>query len=156
NVVPVVADPSADPLTRAVAAWSEASRCHSPYCLHDADPLAAVASAWERRYDTFGDDGSPVIGELEVAIHETVAAWRAGSLELPDYYVVVDADRFGETRRHWYLGVLHAAAPSRVMPCSGGPAEVTAILPRLISGRWWPALDHLLDGIDRVVPERVR
>src|SRR4029077_46285 len=108
----------------------------------------AVATAWERRYDTLAPDGSPLIGELEVAVAETLARWRAGSLELPDYYLVLDADRFGETRRHWYLGVLHAAAPARVVPVTGGPAALTALLPRLIPGRWWQPLDRLLDGID--------
>jgi hypothetical protein len=151
NVVPVLADPDADALTRAIAAWSVASRAHSPYCVHDADPLAAVATAWERRYDAEG-----AVGELEVAVHETLARWRAGSIELPDYYVVLDAERFGATRRHWYLGVLHTAAPVRVVPCPSAPAALTELLPRLSPGKWWPPLDRLLDGIDRVVPDQVR
>ena len=86
-------------------------RAHSPYLVHDADPLAAVGDAWVRRYDEQGP-----IGELEVAVAETLARWRVGSIELPDYYLVLDAEAWGATRRHWYLGVLHGAAPARVVP----------------------------------------
>jgi hypothetical protein len=148
NVVGLVVSPDDHPLDRAVAAWKDAARAHAPYFVHDADPLAAVAEAWVRLYDEHGPRG-----ELEVAVSETLARWRPGSIELPDYYLVLDAETWGPTRRHWYLGVLHAAAPARVVPVAAGDAEST--LPRLGAGRWWPDLDELLDGIDRVVPDRV-
>ena len=67
NVVPVSVDDD-PPLDRAVATWSEATRAHTPYLVHDADPLAAVADAWVRHYDEQGP-----IGELEVAVAETLA-----------------------------------------------------------------------------------
>ena len=68
-------------------------------------------------------------GELEVAVSETLARWRPGSIELPDYYLVIDADTWAPTRRHWYLGVLHATAPARVVPAAASDAE--AALARL-------------------------
>ena len=149
NVVTHAADPEADPLDRAVAAWSAATRVHTPYFAHDADPLDATADAWIRRYD-----GEGPIGELEVAVVDTLARWRAGSVELPDYYLVVDAETWAPTRKHWYLGVLHAAAPARVVPVVDADAAVAA-LGRLTPGRWWPDLDELLADIDRIVPDQV-
>jgi hypothetical protein len=147
NVASAIPD-EGDPLDRAVAAWAGASRAHTPYFVHDADPLAATADAWVRRFD-----GAGPIGELEVAVQEALVRWRVGSIELPDYYLVVDADRWDATRRHWYLGVLHRAAPARVAPTTGGDAAGT--LAHLTAGRWWPDLDELLAGIDRVVPDQV-
>ena len=150
NVVAHGADPDSTPLDRAVDAWSVASRTHAPYFVHDADPLAAVAGAWVHRYDEQGP-----AGELEVAVTETVARWRARSIELPDYYLVLDAETWGETRRHWYLGVLHETAPARVVPTVGDPLVLSDALGHLAAARWWPDVDRLLDGIDRVVPDRV-
>ena len=149
NVGTIVPEPSDASLDRAVAAWSEATRVHLPYFAHDADPLDAAATAWVRRFDEQGP-----VGELEVAVTDTLARWRAASIELPDYYLVLDAEGWTPTRRHWYLGVLHRAAPSRVVPVPNADAA-EATLPRLSAGRWWPDLDDLLDGIDRVVPDQV-
>ena len=111
NVVAVSREVDEPALDRAVATWAEAQRAHSPYLVHDADPLATVVDAWVRHFDEQGP-----IGELEVAVAETRARWRVGSIELPDYYLVLDAETWGPTRRHWYLGVLHRAAPARVVP----------------------------------------
>jgi hypothetical protein len=147
NVTVLVPDADEAPLDRAVAAWTAATHTHTPYFAHDADPLAAVASAWVRRFDEQGP-----IGELEVAIADTLLRWRAGSVELPDYYLVLDAEGWPPTRRHWYLGVLHGAAPARVVPVPNVDAA-GAVLGHLGAGRWWPDLDELLDGVDRVVPD---
>lgn len=149
NVRTVLPDPDAPPLDRAVDAWSAAAGAHVPYLVHDADPLEAVADAWVRRFD-----GAGPVGELEVAVAETLTRWRTGSFELPDYYVVVDPDALGPTRRHWYLGLLHGRAPGRVVPVAR-PGDLRRELRRLAPARWWPPLDRLLDGIDRVVPDRV-
>jgi hypothetical protein len=149
NVRAVPTDPEAAPLERATAAWQVAAGSHRPYLVHDADPLAAVADAWVRRFD----EQAPA-GELEVAVAETLRRWRAGTVELPDYYLVLDADAWQATRRHWYLGVLHRAAPSRVLPAPGTAAAVRERLAVLAAGRWWPDMDRLLDGIDRLVPDR--
>ena len=149
NVVPVSVDGDDAPLDRAVATWSEAVRSHAPYLVHDADPLAVVAEAWVRFYDEQGP-----AGELEVAVAETLARWRVGSIELPDYYLVLDAEAWPPTRRHWYLGVLHRAAPARVVPVANADAAAH-MLPRLGAGAWWPDLDDLLEGIERVVPDQL-
>jgi len=149
NVVPVSVDAGDTALDRAVATWAEAVRAHTPYLVHDADPLAAVADAWVRHFDEQGP-----IGELEVAVAETLARWRVGSIELPDYYLVLDAEAWPATRRHWYLGVLHRAAPARVVPVPD-PDAAARTLPRLGAGAWWPDLDVLLGGIERVVPDQL-
>jgi hypothetical protein len=149
NVVPVTVDADDPPLDRAVATWAEVSRAHTPYLVHDADPLAAVADAWVRRYDEEGP-----VGELEVAVAEALARWRVGSIELPDYYLVIDAESWPPTRRHWYLGVLHRAAPARVVPVPD-PDAATRTLPHLGAGAWWPDLDDLLRGIEQVVPDQL-
>lgn len=146
NVVAVPVDADDPPLDRAVAVWARATRAHTPYLVHDADPLLAVADAWVRRFDSAGP-----IGELEVAVSETLARWRVGSIELPDYYVVLDAESWSPTRRHWYLGLLHTAAPARVVPVAD-PDAAARMLGRLGTGAWWPDLDDLLGGIERVVP----
>ena len=149
NVRTALPDPQGSPLERAVSAWETARRTHAPYLLHDADPLALVAEAWVRWFD----QQAPA-GELEVALQQTLERWRARSLELPDYYLALDAAELDATRRHWYLGFLHRAAPSRVVPVAGEPGAVRAQLGRLASGRWWPDLDRLLDGVERVVPDQ--
>jgi hypothetical protein len=153
NVATVRPDAAAPPLERAIAAWQAATRTHTTYLLHDADPLETVADAWVRRFDV--EQPGPA-GELEVAIAETLRRWRARAIELPDYYLVLDPETWEATRRHFYLGVLHRAAPSRVLPVAGTPGRIGAQLGRLRSGRWWPEADRLLDGIDRVVPDRVQ
>jgi hypothetical protein len=147
NVRAAQLDPDRPVLDRAVEAWDLAARAAVPYFLHDADPLAWVEGAWARRFDA----GSPP-GELEVAVTETTRRWRAGSLELPDYYVVVEPESWDQTRRHWYLGVLVGAAPRRVTTVD--PGELVPALPHLPPGPWWPELDQLLAGIEDVVPDQ--
>jgi hypothetical protein len=149
NVAPATVADTDDVLDRAVQAWSEATRVHTPYFVHDADPLAAVVDAWVRRTDEQGP-----VGELEVAVAATLARWRVGSIELPDYYLVLEAEALPPTRRHWYLGVLHRAAPARVVPVANA-GEAAHALPRLGAGRWWPDVDELLTGVDRVAPEQL-
>ncbi len=139
-----------DPLERARLATQAAASAHVPYFVHDADPLELVAESWVRLFDAEGP-----IGELEVAAAETVARWRNQTLELPDYYLVTDTDAMTPTRRHWYFGVLHAAAPSRVVPVRNGPTALVAALEELQPTRWWPPLAELLDGIERRAPDTI-
>ncbi|HEY1734985.1 MAG TPA: hypothetical protein VGG23_11085, partial [Acidimicrobiales bacterium] len=61
NVRVLRTEPDAPPLERARAAWEQARRTDKPYLLHDADPLAWVATSWAGRFD-----GSGVVGDLEV------------------------------------------------------------------------------------------
>lgn len=143
-------DPGPDeaPLVRAANALREAAGTSSPFAVTDADPLSAVADAWTRFYDEQGP-----AGELEIAVTDTVARWRAGTLELPDYYLVVAAETLPPTRRHWFLGFLHGHAPHRVVPVAGRPEAVTAAVNRLRAGRWWPPCDRLLGGVEHMAPD---
>jgi hypothetical protein len=150
NIRVELPDPAAPPLERAAAAWQAATSTQLPYLVHDADPLALVADAWVRWFDEQGP-----AGELEVAVGETVARWRAKAIELPDYYLLLDPGSWGATRRHWYLGLLHRAAPTRVVPADAAADKVSASIATLASGRWWPELDRLLADVDRVVPDQV-
>ena len=149
NVRVLRADVEDPPLDRALAVSEQARRTSTPYVLHDADPLAGVAAAWVRHFDGQGE-----VGDLEIAVSEILARWRARSLDLPDYYLVVDPEALAPTARHWYLGVLGSTAPSRVVPAPPSTRLVDAIA-ELRPGPWWPDLDRLLAGIDRVVPDHV-
>jgi hypothetical protein len=149
NVRVVVPEGEAVAADRAGEAWRLAAGTSVPYLVHDADPLAAVADAWVRRFDEAG-----AIGELEVAVADLVARWRARTVGLPDYYLVRDAESLSPTRRHWYLGYLHGAAPARVVPARGPASALADGLGRLPTGRWWPDVDRLLEGVELVVPDR--
>ncbi|MDQ3896543.1 MAG: glycosyltransferase [Actinomycetota bacterium] len=149
NVRVLATDQEGGPaVERATRAFEQARRTSQPYLVHDADPLGWVAEAWARRFDGHG-----AVGELEVAVTETLARWRAKSLDLPDYYLLVDAEALPVTRRHWYLGVLGSAAPARVV-ASRPSVPLVDHLAELRSGPWWPDLDRLLTGIDQVVPDQ--
>jgi hypothetical protein len=137
---------------RALAAWAEASRALVPYVVHDADPLADVAEAWRARFDPALAGGVP--GSLEAAVGAFVARARAGSVGLPDHYLALDPETWDPTVRHFVLGWLASASPVRVTPVTGTAAAVTRALPALPTGRWWPEPARLLDGLDRVVPDR--
>jgi hypothetical protein len=51
---------------------------------------------------------------------------------------------------------LAAAAPARVVPIRSDARELRRTLRSLPTGRWWPEpTERLLEGIDRVVPDRV-
>jgi hypothetical protein len=149
NIRTALPDLEQPPLERAVAAWSAASGGHTPFLLHDADPLAAVADAWVRWFDEQGP-----VGELEVVVQETLRRWRSRALELPDYYLVLDPAAWPVTRRHWYLGFLHRSAPSRVLVSGDEPGQANDAIAHLAAGRWWPDLDDLLRGVERVVPDQ--
>jgi hypothetical protein len=149
NVRVVRPDTDATALDRAVVAWEQARRTSTPYLVHDADPLAWVAEAWAQRFQAEGSAGG-----LEVTVAETLARWPARSLDLPDYYLLTDPERLSPILRHWFLGLLGSAAPSRVV---NGPAGALVVdqLANLRPGPWWPGLDRVLAGIERVLPEQL-
>jgi hypothetical protein len=149
NVRVIRPDTEAAALDRAVVAWEQARRTSTPYLVHDADPLAWVADAWAQRFQAGGS-----AGDLEVAVAETLARWRARSLDLPDYYLLTDPERLSPILRHWFLGLLGSAAPSRVVNGRAG-ALVVDQLANLRPGPWWPGLDRVLAGIERVLPEQL-
>jgi hypothetical protein len=136
------------PLERAARATDAAGGAHAPYFVHDADPLALVADAWVRLFEAAGP-----IGEVEVAVAETLARARVQTIELPDYYLVADADVMTTTRRHWYLGVLHDAVPLRVVPVPGNAHHIVDALEGLAATRWWPPVPQLLDRIEHRAPD---
>ncbi|MBL7499267.1 hypothetical protein I6A84_07025 [Frankia sp. CNm7] len=151
NVTLVLPDDTMSPGARAAAAWRECRGVATPYVVHDADPLAEVAAAWTARYDEAG-----AVGDLEVAVAAAADRFRRGEVDMPDSLVLLDPDGWPPTRRHWYLGVLAAAAPARVVPVRSDSRELRRALRALPAGRWWPdPPERLLDGIDRVVPDRV-
>jgi hypothetical protein len=139
-------------LERAMRATEAAGGAHAPYFVHDADPLVLVVDAWVRLFE-----GSGPIGELEVAVAETLARVRAQTVELPDYYLVVDGEAMTPTRRHWYFGVLHDAVPLRVVPVGGSGhhilGTILGTLEHLAATRWWPPFPQLLEGIERRAPD---
>jgi hypothetical protein len=140
-------DPQAPALDRAVAVWEQARGTAAPYLVHDADPLADAADAWVARFE-----GRGVPGSLEVAVAATLARWRARSLDLPDYYVLVAPDDLAPLRRQWFVGFLGAAAPNRVSTARPGTTLLDH-LPGLRPGPWWPELDRLLADLDRFAPD---
>lgn len=77
----------------------------------------------------------------------------ARSLELPDYYLLVDAEALPPTLRHWYLGVLAVTAAHRIVVVGPDPVEAVGAVRELTAGRWWPQLDALLADVDRRVPD---
>lgn len=149
NVLAIVPD-DAPPLHRAQAAWAAVTATSRTYAVHDADPLLAVVTDWVALFDSAGTRG-----DLEMSVSDTVARWRARAIELPDFYLVLDAEALPATVRHWYLGVLRSAAPSRVVPIDATTTAVERTLRHLPAGRWWPDVPELLDGIDRVAPDAV-
>lgn len=140
-------DREASELERAQSAWAAAHGARRRYFVHDADPLALLAQAWVREFD-----GRRVAGDLDVARSETLARWRAGSIELPDFYLVEAPDDLPATERHWYLGVLARAAAHRVVLVEPGRSLLDR-LGSLPAGPWWPPLDRFLDGIENLVPD---
>jgi hypothetical protein len=151
NVATVRPDTAAPSLERATTAWQAATRTHTTYLLHDADPLKTVADAWVRRFDV-EQPGPP-------------ASWRspwprrcgAGGLAPSSCPTTTWCWTRRPGRRPGATSTsASCTAPSRVVPVVGTPERVGAQLGGLGSGRWWPEVDRLLDGIDRVVPDRVQ
>jgi len=129
-------------------AW--ASRRSETYVAHDHDPLGHVAAAW---VEFFEDEGT--LGTLQLEIERTVDALEAGRVNLPDYYLVLQPETLADTWRHWWLGVLAEAAPTRVIPWSPESGSLPRMLRRLPTGRPWPAPRRWLGGLPTAVPDRV-
>lgn len=127
------------------------AQSHAAYVVHDADPLADLATAWTEYFD-----GADTPGTLEVAVETALASLRSGTVLLPDYYIVLDPESLAPTRKHWWLGVLAGVSPSRVIPAAARAGAVRDVLSRLPSGRWWPdPPDEWLRGLPRAVPDLV-
>lgn len=132
------------------ASWRETiARAHTPYVVHDHDPLEQLRVAWAG----FFENTVPV-GTLEVAIQAATVSLRGEREALPDYYIVCDPKSLSATERHWWFGALAGIAPSRVVPAASSSASVAHALSQLPPGRWWPEpTDAWLASLARFVPD---
>jgi hypothetical protein len=151
NVVLVRAEqPAAGPdggIEAAAGALRRAAGIAAAYVLVAADPLAAVAAAWQAMWAITGEGhGSD---EFELRAAEAMAAWRARRFELPDYYLVLaDEAAPGKSEADFYLGPLRAVRPSRVSVAAGPTPQaqagaLLAELGALRAGPWWPSLEEV-------------
>jgi len=157
----------------AAGALRRAAGISAAYVLVAADPLAAVAEAWQAMWALTGEaHGSD---EFELRAAEAMGEWRAKRFELPDYYLVLASQSglggagasgapgapgafdasggsgalsAGEARADFYLGPLRAVRPNRVAVAAGASpaAQADALLSELGSlrhGPWWPPLDEV-------------
>jgi hypothetical protein len=145
-------------LDAAAAALRRAAGITAAYVLVVADPLSAVATAWQAMWDVTAEPrGSD---EFELRAAEALAAWRAKRFELPDYYLVLAEETAsggtdaqgtsgaGQPPADFYLGPLRAVRPNRVSVAAGASpeAQADALLSELGSlrhGPWWPPLDDV-------------
>jgi hypothetical protein len=139
-----------DGIEGAAAALRRAAGISAPYVLVAADPLAAVAEAWQAMWTVTGEPNRSEEFELRAA--QALASWRARQFELPDYYLVLAEETApGEpepARADFYLGPLRAVRPNRVSVAAGAApqAQAGALLSELGSlrhGPWWPPLDEI-------------
>ncbi|QEO13771.1 hypothetical protein FLP10_04545 [Agromyces intestinalis] len=131
-----------------VSRWSAAGA--KPYVVHDHDPLGHVAAAWVE----FFDDQS-TFEVLELEIERAVEASARRAIHVPDYYVVLHPESLPTTWKHWWLGVVAEASPTRVIPWSDADDSLARLLRRLPTGRAWPDVDRWLPTVAAQVPDRV-
>lgn len=143
NVAAFHADDDAD-------ATARIGRATAPYVVNDSDPLAHVANAWVE----FFDDRS-TLGVLDVEVDSAIDALAGGRGTMPDYYLLLDPRSIEGTWKHWWLGVLAAAAPTRVLPTEADAASVRRALRALPAGRPWPDPRSWLRDVRYAVPDRV-
>jgi hypothetical protein len=136
-------EPDAPPPRDVIAA------AHTPYIVHDADPLEHVASAWVE----FFDDRS-TLGTLDVEVETVLGAFTRGDAVMPDYYLVLDPEALEGTWKHWWLGVLAGASPRRVLPSAPTVSAVRRILRALPAGRAWPEMSTWLPHLKFELPDR--
>jgi hypothetical protein len=139
-----LADASDDEVVR----WSAGSS--APYVVHDHDPLGHVAAAWVEFFDDLS-----TFGVLELEIERALDAAGRREMSVPDYYVVLHPEDMPVTWKHWWLGVLAAESPTRVIPWPSADASLAALLRRLPTGRAWPEVRDWLPRVPMSVPDRV-
>jgi hypothetical protein len=122
----------------------------TPYLVHDRDPLEHVAAAWVEFFDDLA-----TLGSLELEIDRVLMALGDDTLSMPDYYVVLAPESLPTTWKHWWLGVMPQASPSRVIPWSDSDESLARLLRRLPTGRPWPKPEPWLRGLTHAVPDRV-
>ncbi|UFS59242.1 hypothetical protein [Subtercola endophyticus] len=126
------------------------TQADAPYVVHDRDPLAHVAAAWVEFFDDLS-----TIGTLDLEVERASSALENGSMSMPDYYIVVDPESLAPTWKHWWLGVLPQAAPTRVIPWAEGSTSLDRVLRRLPTGRSWPSPGPWLHEVARSVPDQI-
>jgi hypothetical protein len=129
----------------AAGALRRAAGISAAYVLVAADPLAAVAEAWQAMWALTGEaHGSD---EFELRAAEAMGAWRAKRFELPDYYLVLaDESAVGGTAGG---GAADAQGAPSAFGASGTPAVSGA------SGAGEPRADFYLGPLRAVRPNRV-
>jgi hypothetical protein len=140
--------PATDGLADAADALARAARITAPYVLVAADPLAGLAAEWQAMWDITAERHD--LAPFEVQASEVLTAWRAGTFELPDYYLVVTGTHPADP--DFYLGPLRSQRPNRVAVAAtpgtadpaGQAAEVLRVLGSLRHGPWWPPLDQIV------------
>jgi hypothetical protein len=130
------------------ARWT--SSAHTPYVVHDRDPLEHVAAAWVEFFDDLA-----TLGSLELEIERVLIALDRDAVSMPDYYVVLAPESLPTTWKHWWLGVMPQASPTRVIPWSDSEVSLARLLRRLPTGRPWPEPEPWLRGLTHAVPDRV-
>ncbi|WP_213814983.1 hypothetical protein [Glaciihabitans sp. dw_435] len=126
------------------------NQSQSPYVVHDRDPLAHVAHAWVEFFDD-----QTTLGTLDFEIERALQSLSAGGASLPDYYIIDAPEELSPTWKHWWLGVLPDAAPTRVIPWDDGATPLARLLGHLPTGRSWPDPGPWLHRVARQVPDRV-
>lgn len=135
-----------------VARWS--AQATGPYVVHDHDPLGHVASAWVEFFEE-----QITLGVLELEIDRAIDAAGRHLIAVPDYYVVIHPEALPTTWRHWWLGVIAAASPTRVIPWPAPDPDhadesLVPLLRALPTGRAWPEVETWLPSVVRQVPDR--
>jgi hypothetical protein len=127
-----------------------ASTAQALYLVHDRDPLEHVAGAWTEFFDD-----QVTLETLQLEIERAIDVLDSGDVAIPDYYVVLHPEELPMTRRHWWLGVVSSASPTRVIPWEEPDAPLTPMLRRLPTGRPWPKHGPWLRGVIGAIPDRV-
>ena len=138
----------ADATDAEVVTWSTTS--HAPFVVHDRDPLGHVAAAWVEFYDE-----RSTLGVLQLEIEQVIEQVARHRIRVPDYYVVLEPESLQGTWMHWWLGVLAAASPNRVIPFAPGDASLAGVIRHLPTARAWPEVDRWLPTVVKAVPDRV-
>lgn len=126
----------------------------TPWVVHDADPLAHVASAWVELFEE-----RATLGTLELEVETALAQFAAGDALMPDYYIVLDPESAENTWRHWWCGALGHRAPRRVLPSRApttpNDSSIRRLLTTLPASRPWPEPKSWLPGLPFDIPDRV-
>ncbi len=142
---PAGADGAGGEAEAAAGALRRAAGISAAYVLVAADPLAAVAEAWQAMWALTGEaHGSE---EFELRAAEAMGAWRAKRFELPDYYLVL-ADESGPGGDRGAGGAGASGAPGAFGAAGGSGAS-----PGTAAGE--PRADFYLGPLRAVRPNRV-